>query len=135
MIVVDTSALMAILRREPEAEDCRRAIATEDDVRISAVTLAEALIVADSRGSGIQMRMLVKQLGIEVVPVTAVRVEHVAEANQRWGKGHHPAGLNFGDCFAYALAKELVCPLVFIGNDFARTDVARASTITPDTTG
>ena len=125
MIVVDTSALMAILRRESEAEACRRAIATEDDVKISAGTLAEALIVADSRGSGMQMRSLIRELGLEVIPLTAARVENVAEAHQRWGKGHHPAGLNLGDCFAYALAKDLACPLVFIGNDFARTDAMR----------
>ena len=60
------------------------------------------------------------------MPVTPIRAERVAEAYRQWGKGNHPARLNFGDCFAYALAKELACPLVFIGNDFARTDVMRA---------
>lgn len=126
MIVVDTSALMAILRREPQAENCRAAIAKEDNIKISAGTLAEALIVADSRNSGAQMRALIEQLNLEVIPVTPARAEHVAQAHRQWGRGHHPAGLNFGDCFAYALANELACPLVFIGNDFTRTDVMQA---------
>ena len=126
MIVVDTSALMAILRREPEAENCRTAIAAEASIKISAGTLAEALIVADNRSAGVQMRALVDQLNLEIVPLTTARAERAAEAHRQWGKGHHPAGLNFGDCFAYALAKELACPLVFIGNDFARTDIMRA---------
>jgi ribonuclease VapC len=126
VIVVDTSALMAILRREPEAENCRTAIAAEAAIKISAGTLAEALIVADSRSAGAQMRALVEQLNLEIMPVTPARAERVAESHQQWGNGHHPAGLNFSDCFAYALAKELACPLVFIGNDFARTDVMRA---------
>ena len=88
--------------------------------------MAEAMIVANSRGVGKRMRSLIEQLNIEIVPVTTAGAEQVAEAHNQWGKGNHPAGLNFGDCFAYALAKELNCPLVFIGNDFARTDVMRA---------
>lgn len=84
------------------------------------------MIVADSRGGGSDLRALLARLKVEIVPVTPANIERVAEAYRRWGKGNHPAGLNFGDCFAYALAKELACPLVFIGNDFARTDVMRA---------
>jgi len=84
------------------------------------------MIVADSRGGGSDLRGLLKRLNVEIVPVTPANIERVAEAYRRWGKGNHPAGLNFGDCFAYALAKELACPLVFIGNDFARTDVVQA---------
>jgi ribonuclease VapC len=126
VIVVDTSALMAILRREPEAQSCRSAIAKESVIKISAGTMAEAMIVANSRGVGKRMRSLIEQLSIEVVPVSTAGAERVAEAHSRWGKGNHPAGLNFGDCFAYALAKELGCSLLFIGNDFAGTDVMRA---------
>jgi len=126
VIVVDTSALIAILNREPDARTCREAIATDETVMISAGTLAEALVVAGNRGFGRQMRALVDELRLEIMPVTSAGAERVAEAHQQWGKGRHPAGLNFGDCFAYALAKELACPLVFIGNDFARTDVMRA---------
>jgi ribonuclease VapC len=126
VIVVDSSALMAILCREPEAQACRAAIAANDVIKISAGTMAETLIVADNRGVGRQMRELIEQLKLETILVTPDSAERVAAAYRHWGKGNHPAGLNFGDCFAYALAKELACPLVFIGNDFARTDITRA---------
>ena len=126
MIVVDTSALIAIVLEEPQAENCLAAITTENSLKISAATIAEALVVADGRKVGRAMRDLIDRFDFEIVTVTSSSAERVAESYRRWGKGNHPAGLNFGDCFAYALAKELACPLLFIGNDFARTDIVQA---------
>ena len=73
------------------------------------------------------MEKLVDSLPLEVVPVTAATARRVAEAYARWGKGVHPAGLNLGDCFAYEAADTHACPLLFIGNDFVRTDIRRGS--------
>lgn len=126
MIVVDTSALLAILLGEPDAERCIGALESETEVLISAGTLAEAMIVADRRNIGPELRSLVEDLGFEVVPVSAAGSEAVALAYARWGRGVHPAGLNFGDCFAYALALERGAPLLFVGEDFGRTDIAGA---------
>lgn len=126
MIVVDTSALMAILLGEATAEACSQVLEREDDILISAGTLAEALIVANGRGVGGPLRDLVTGLGMETVPVTAATAQDVAVAYARWGRGLHPAGLNFGDCFAYALAEQRGCPLLYIGQDFSRTPVMRA---------
>lgn len=123
MIAVDTSALMTVLLGEAEAESCIQVLTSADDLVISAGTLAEARIVADRRGLGAEMAELVSGLGMEVASVTGPGAERVAGAYATWGKGVHPAGLNFGDCFAYALAKERDCPLLFIGDDFSKTDV------------
>lgn len=126
MIVVDTSALMAILLDEPEAESCMAAMEAADRLLISAGTLAEALIVAGRRGARDALVALVDGLGVEVAAVTPAVAGQVADAYERWGRGVHPASLNFGDCFAYALAKERACGLLFVGQDFARTDIAAA---------
>jgi ribonuclease VapC len=126
MIVVDTSALMAILLDEPQAEACIAALATDDAILISAGTVAEAMIVARRRGVGEEMARLIEHLGFEVVPVTAATARAVADAYGRWGKGVHPAGLDFGDCFACALAADRGCQLLFVGEDFARTDIRSA---------
>lgn len=126
MIAVDTSALMAVLLGEPEAEAVMQAVSEASALCISAGTLAEAMIVAERRSVGAEMRQLVEGLGIEVVSVTSFSAEIVATAHRNWGKGAHPAGLNFGDCFAYSLAAERKCPLLFVGNDFAKTDVKLA---------
>jgi len=123
MIVVDTSALMAILQEEPEANACSNAVEADAEVLASAGTVAEALIVARRRQLGGDMERLIDELGFEIVAVTPASARRVARAYDQWGKGIHPAGLNFGDCFAYALAKERSCPLLFIGNDFSKTDV------------
>lgn len=127
MIVVDTSALMAILLDEPEAAACMDALSTAEALSISAGTVAEALIVADRRGCGQEMRRLLDGLGIGVLPVTPAMARQVADAYGRWGKGINPAGLNFGDCFAYALANEMAAPLLYVGNDFSATDLSRAA--------
>ena len=126
MIVVDTSALMAILLDEPAAPGCIDALSGTDTLAISAGTLAEALIVADRRNCGQEMRRLIDGLGFQVFPVTPAAARQVADAYARWGKGAHPAGLNFGDCFAYALAHETASPLLYVGDDFAATDLQLA---------
>ncbi len=126
MIAVDTSALMAILLEEPQASDCMAALEREDEVVISAGTLSEALIVAGKRGLGEAMAYLVGRFGFTVIDVTPAEARHAAAAHGIWGRGVHPAGLNFGDCFAYAVAKQHNCPLLFIGEDFARTDIKSA---------
>lgn len=126
MIVVDTSALMAILFGEPEGERCAQVLEAQKSVVISAGTLAEALIVAGRRNVGAELAALVEGLGFEIAPVSASGSARVAEAYARWGKGVHAASLNFGDCFAYALAREKGSPLLFVGADFAQTDVEPA---------
>jgi ribonuclease VapC len=126
-MVVDTSALMAIVLDEADADRVGSALEQQEQIALSAVSMAEALVVATQRGVGPEMQRLIEGLGIEVVPVTAADAQRVARAYQRWGKGAHPAGLNFGDCFAYALAQARACPLLFVGDDFSRTDVRRAS--------
>ncbi|MCW5751931.1 MAG: type II toxin-antitoxin system VapC family toxin, partial [Alphaproteobacteria bacterium] len=123
MIAVDTSALMAVVLNEPEADACVEALVAENGLLISAGTVAESLIVADRRNVGEEMARLLDGLGFEVVPVTAASANRIANAYARWGKGRHLAGLNFGDCFAYEVAKEHGCPLLHVGGDFTRTDV------------
>jgi len=128
LIVVDTSALIAVLQREPGYQKCVDLLRSEVDVHISAGTLAEALIVAGRRGVDVELAALVDQLGFTVVPVDESGARRAASAYARWGKGVHPAGLNFGDCFAYALAEACGCPLLYVGADFARTDIPSAIT-------
>ena len=123
MIAVDTSALMAIVLNEPEADACIAALEAEKDLLISAGTVAEALIVAARRNVGGEMARLIDGLGFEIVTVTPASARRIAQAYERWGKGLHPAGLNFGDCFIYEVAKEHGCRLLFVGDDFAQTDV------------
>jgi len=126
VIAVDTSALMAIVLNEPQADACIAALEAEDHLLISAGTVAEALIVAARRNVGEEIERLIEELGFEIFSVTLATAQRVAAAYARWGKGLHPAGLNFGDCFAYQLAIEHGCPLLYVGDDFARTDVQRA---------
>ncbi len=123
MIAIDTSAIMAILLGEPEADRCAAAIEAEDDILISAATLAETLIVAGRRNIGTEAAQLIEGLGLEVIAVTAASASRVANAYAAWGKGAHPAALNFGDCFGYEVAKEHACRLLYVGKDFSRTDV------------
>jgi len=125
-VVVDTSALMAILLGEPEGRRCVEVLADAEGVAISAGTLAEALIVSGRRGCRREMEELLRRLGAETIPVTAGDPVRVADAYEKWGKGVHPAGLNFGDCFAYALAVGRIESLLFVGDVFSRTDVTAA---------
>ena len=124
-VVADTSALMALLLGEPEAEAIASLLETRAAL-ISAGTLAETLVVADRRGIGAEMAQLVEGLGIAVEPLSLAGARQVAAAYGQWGKGVHPAGLNLGDCFAYALARDRGAELLFVGEDFARTDIAPA---------
>jgi ribonuclease VapC len=124
MIAVDTSALMAILLNEPEANACAAALEAEERLLISAGTVAEALIVAARRNVGEEMERLIDGLGFEVVSVTPASARRIAHAYESWGKGVHPAALNFGDCFAYEVAQEHGCLLLYVGEDFSRTDLA-----------
>lgn len=130
-MIVDTSALIAILRNEPEAEQFARVISNSDRVRLSSVSYVEAGAVLDRGGSPVlarQLDRLIDASGIELESVTP-RQTHIARAAYRdFGKGSgHPAALNFGDCFSYALASETGEPLLFKGDDFARTDLAPAA--------
>lgn len=125
-MVIDTSALIAYLNGEPSADDIEAAFDAAPRRLISAVTLFEAGIVAErQRGEpgGQQLDLLLHRLHAEVVPVTREQAELARGAYRRYGKGVHPAGLNFGDCFPYALAISLGEPLLFIGDDFGKTDV------------
>ena len=124
MIAVDTSALMAVLLDEGEAAACADALAGNDRIAISAATVAEALVVAERRGLSSEMTALIDGLALDVETVTLAVARRVAQVYARWGKGIDPAGLNFGDCFAYDVAKTRGCPLLYVGRDFARTDIA-----------
>lgn len=90
---------------------------------MSAATVTVTLIVARGRGCEVKIAALLDGFGFIVEPVTEVRARAAADAYSRYGKGWHAASLNFGDCFAYALARELACPLLFIGDDFPLTDI------------
>jgi len=126
VIVLDTSALVAILQGEPEAARLRQRIAEGEGLIMSAGTAAEALILSGQRGIRQKLEGMLKELAVEIVPLMAADITQVADAYARWGRGNHPAGLNFGDCFAYSLAHARQCPLLFVGNDFSRTDIEAA---------
>lgn len=126
MIVIDTSALIAIVQGEPDATRCRAAIAGTRDIFIAAPTLTEALIVAGHRHLGDEMARLIDDLALIIVPFTESHAYSANRAYSAWGKGYHKAKLNLGDTFAYALAKALACPLLCIGGDFTETDIASA---------
>lgn len=127
MIVVDTSALIAILQSEPEAP-AFQSILSRTACVIGAATKLETLLVASRRPTGqADVRTLIAACGIDIVPWTDDLTEIAAAAFLRYGKGReHPARLNFGDCMAYALAKSLDAPLLYKGGDFALTDVRSA---------
>lgn len=126
MIAIDTSAIMAILLNEPSAEACIAAMEGEEEIIISAGTLAETLIVAGRRNVAGEASRLIEGLGLEIISVTPASARRVADAYARWGKGVHAAGLNYGDCFAYEVAKEHGCSLLFVGDDFPQTDIDAA---------
>ena len=114
---------MAIVLDDPAAEACIGTLEAEDDILISAGTVAEALIVAARRNVGAEMASIIDGLGFEIVTVTPAAARRIALAYERWGKGMDPATLNFGDCFAYEVAKEHACRLLFVGDDFSKTDI------------
>ena len=125
-MVVDTSALMAILLQEEDARTYADAIAGASTV-MSAASYVELTIVALSRGlrGRVELEATLADALIDLVPVTIDQAQLAADAYEKYGKGRHPAGLNFGDCFAYALARSRSEPLLFKGEDFALTDVLR----------
>lgn len=124
LIAIDTSAFLAILLGEPTADRCKGRLETADKVLISAGTLAEALLVAHRREPGAAMEHLLTGLDLDIIAVDEAGARRVAQAHARWGCGRHAASLNFGDCFAYAVARRYNCPSLFVGDDFGRTDVA-----------
>ncbi len=126
MIAVDTSALMAVILSEPEAEPCAAILEGEAHVLISAGTVADPMIVARRRNLGEEMAALIEGLAFEVVSVTPAVARRAGATYGRWGKGVHPARLNFGDCFSYEVAKEHACRLLYVGDDFAKTDIESA---------
>jgi ribonuclease VapC len=125
-MVIDTSVLIALLHVEPEAARLAVAIETDATRLISAATVVEAGLVIESRyGSvgGRELDLLMARASLSIEAFTAEQAEIAREAWRRFGKGRHAAGLNFGDCFSYALAKATGEPLLFKGNDFTHTDI------------
>ncbi len=128
-MIVDTSAILAILRDEADAPAMAKALQQAQIRRISAVNYVEAAIVTDSNRDPVLSRRfddLLRQAEIAIEPVTMKQAKIAREAYRDFGKGRHRAGLNFGDCFSYALAKAMREPLLFKGNHFRHTDVEPA---------
>ena len=129
-MIVDTSALVSILYREPKAERYARIIHEAERCAISTGTFLELSVVVESQlgTDGLrQCDMFLRRAGILVEPFTVEQAHVARQAFHDFGKGRHPAGLNFGDCFSYALAKVSGQPLLFKGNDFSETDLIPAS--------
>ena len=125
-MVIDTSATIAILFEEPTFERLSRAIHATPARRMSTASLVEAGIVAQGRfrDPGEQkLDRLLDHLDVEALPLTGEHARIARDAFRRFGKGRHPAALNFGDCFSYALARALGEPLLFVGEDFSQTDI------------
>jgi ribonuclease VapC len=128
-MIVDSSAVIAVLRDEPEASALAGAMDRAPACRISAVGYVEAAVVIDASRSPISSRRFddfFREIEIQIESVTPEQARIAREAYRDFGKGSHPAGLNFGDCFAYALAKVAREPLLFKGDDFRLTDVEPA---------
>ena len=128
-MIIDTSAVVAILLAESDAARYERAISLAWPRRMSAVALLETTMVIEGRNgpdAGDDLDLFLQEADIELEPVTLEQVEAARRAWRRFGKGNHPAALDFGDCFAYALASTKREPLLFKGADFARTDVETA---------
>jgi ribonuclease VapC len=125
-MVIDASAIIAILLAEDDAERYARAIEAALRPRMSAASYLEAAVVIDNRGDVVARRefdRFMRRAEIEVVAVDREQAEIARQAYRDFGQGRHPAGLNFGDCFSYALAKSVDEPLLFKGAEFSRTDV------------
>ena len=125
-MVIDSSAIVAILLVEADRERFTNLILEAETRVISAANVLESGIVLESRrgeAAGHEFDLFLNQAGVDIVPVDAEQIEIARMAWRRYGKGRHPAALNFGDCFAYALAKVLDEPLLSKGTDFARTDI------------
>jgi ribonuclease VapC len=130
-MIVDTSAVIAILRGEADAEAMAQALGRAPVRRMSAANFVEAGILTDRNRNPLLSRRLdslLREVAINIESVTVRQAEIAREAYRDFGKGRHPAGLNFGDCFAYALAKVANEPLLCKGNDFRQTDIEVAET-------
>ena len=128
-MVIDTSAVLAISLAEKDAERYARAIETAEVCRMSAASFLEAAVVIDNRGDAVASRefdALLRRSGIHIEAVTFEQAQIARQAYRDFGRGRHPAGLNFGDCLAYALAKVVDEPLLFKGDDFGHTDIRPA---------
>ena len=125
-MIVDTSALIAILRKEQGYQSFIETLLKADRVRISAATLLESRMVAHRDNGLAELAELLVTLDAEIIAVDQPQTDVAFQGFLRYGKGQHPAGLNFGDCFSYALAKVYDEPLLFKGNDFPRTDIDTA---------
>jgi ribonuclease VapC len=128
-MIIDTSAMVAILYREDEAETFAQRIHDADACRISVANYVELSMVIENQLGPEGMRQaetFFRRAGIVIEPVTIEHGELARQAFLDFGKGRHKAGLNYGDCFAYALAKAMGEPLLFKGNDFSQTDIAAA---------
>ena len=129
-MIIDTSALVSILDQEAEAERLVRAIAAASERMLSAANLVETGIVMQVRRGNEAPRdldLLLAKLRIDIIPVSGKQANLARKAFQHYGRGRHPAKLNFGDCFAYALAKDSSASLLFKGSDFSQTDIMIAS--------
>ena len=129
-MIVDTSALVAILKEEPDADLVKRALAVADSVSMSAANFLEVAMVVDGRRDAVashQLDNLITYTRTRIEPVDEAQARVARQAFRDYGKGSgHPAGLNFGDCFSYALASVTGQPLLFKGDDFGHTDVTSA---------
>lgn len=125
MIALDSSALIEVVARQSRADACS-AVLLRSELIISAATLAEALIVSRRKKVASELDGLLELLNLEVETVDEAFAERAAYAYTRWGKGFHKADLNYGDSFSYALAEMYQCPLLYVGNDFAQTDIVSA---------
>jgi ribonuclease VapC len=128
-VIVDSSAILAIVLREPDQERFVDAIVEADTCRMSVSNWFEATMVVDRRGKTEAVNRLddfMQRARIQLIPVSVSQGEIARRAWRTYGRGIHPARLNYGDCFAYALAKEIREPLLFKGNDFAQTDIEPA---------
>ena len=127
-MVLDTSALLALLLDEPEAERFRVALEDDESRLVSAATLLEAAVVIEARkgeAAGRELDLLISKAAIEIVPVDADQAAEARRAWRRFGKGRHDANLNYGDLFSYTLSRTSGEALLYKGGDFTRTDVAR----------
>jgi ribonuclease VapC len=125
-VIIDTSAIIAVLFNEDDAHDYAEAISRADSCRISAATLVETAIVVEAQtrnNGGRQLDAFIRRASITIESVTEEQAYMARQAFIDFGKGRHRAGLNYGDCFSYALAKATREPLLFKGKDFAQTDV------------
>lgn len=130
MMVADTSALMAVVNREAESQAFSEAMIDDGEVLVSTATAVEFLMVAMNRGEEIYQSAveLLARPFIQLVPVEDAQLWAAVEAHRRFGRGRHPAGLNFGDTFSYALATVRTLPLLYKGNDFNQTTIIPAAT-------